>query len=57
MRKAIHKAVYPETGYENKIEELTLHLIEQEKDNRELRERVARLERQTGLPQEAAPER
>jgi hypothetical protein len=31
-----------------KIEELTLHLIQQEKDNRELRDRLTRLETQTG---------
>jgi hypothetical protein len=32
-----------------KIEELTLHMIQQEKDNQELRDRVARLEK-TGAP-------
>lgn len=31
-----------------KIEELTLHLIQQEKDNRELRDRLTRLETQAG---------
>ena len=30
-----------------KIEELTLHVIQQEKDNRELRERLAKVEKQT----------
>jgi hypothetical protein len=33
-----------------KIEELTLHLIQQEKDNRELQERIAWLEKGKATP-------
>lgn len=39
-----------------KIEELTLHMIEAEKENQELRARVARLEAQSG-PQRSDAER
>ena len=36
-----------------KVEELTLHMIQQEKENRELRERIARLE--SGAASASAP--
>jgi len=39
-----------ETKLLAKIEELTLHMIQQEKENQQLRERITRLEKNTAVP-------